>query len=356
MESRKIALAALTMVLVGGACTSPSLPANQPTAVPSLAKPTAGAESLEALYTAAKQEGQITLYGTLNTQFAQPLIDKFSQRYPGIKISYNRQQADKLTTVMQQEAAAGKMTWDVVEGPEDAFYAWAQTNYVQPYVSPSAISFPSDLRDPAGRWVSDRVNPESLVVNTDLVKADELPRTWTDMVDPRWKGRIAIDGTNVLLFAAMKDQWGGQKATDYLRGIAANQPRLESSNTTIAQLLGAGEFGVAVGIYTDAPHVLQQQGAPVKVIGADPVFVQLQLIGLGARAANPNAAKLYIGWLLADDGQAALDEIGVIPARPDKYQSATAFIGAQSTVIISPALAAQAPDSLAEFNQILGIK
>ena len=116
------------------------------------------------------------------------------------------------------------------------------------------------------------------------------------------------------------------------------------------------EFSAAVGIYTDAPHALQQQGAPVKVIGADPVFVQLQLVGLGAQAPDPNAAKLFISWLVGDDGQAGLDAVGVVPARPDKYQAATAFIGAPNTVIIGPALAAKAGDSLAEFNQILGIK
>jgi len=345
----------LMLMLVLSGCVAPSPPTAAPTAPP--AKPTVAAtESLDTLYAAAKQEGQMVLYGTLNTQFAQPLIDKFSQRYPGIKVNYNRQQAEKLSAIMQQEAGAGKMTWDVLDGPEDMFVTWANNNYVQPYVSPSASSFPNELKDPAGMWVSDRVNPQSLVVNTDLVKPDELPTTWTDMVDPRWKGRIAIDDTNVLLFVAMKDHWGAQKATDYLRGIAANQPRLEASNATIAQLLGAGEFGVAAGIYTDAPHAMQQQGAPVKIIGADPVFVQLQLIGMGAKGANPNAAKLYISWLLGDDGQVALGEVGVVPARPDKYQSATAFIGATSTVIISPAQAAKAPDSTAEFNQILGIK
>jgi iron(III) transport system substrate-binding protein len=349
----------LTLVLtvatisVAGACApAPAPSSTQPAAGPT----TTQAETLDALYAAAKQEGQLTFYSTLNTQFGQPLIDKFSQKYPGIKINYNRQQAEKLTQVMQQEAAAGKMTWDVVEGPEDAFYGYVQSKYVQPYASAAAASFPADLKDPAGMWVADRVNPQSLVVNTNLVKPEEMPKTWTDMLDPRWKGRLAIDGTNVLLYAAMKDQWGAQKAGDYLRGLAANQPRLESSNTTIAQLLGAGEFSVAVGIYTDAPHALQQQGAPVKVIGADPVFVQLQLVGLGAQAPDPNAAKLFISWLVGDDGQTGLDAVGVVPARPDKYQAATAFIGAPNTVIISPALAAKAGDSTAEFNQILGIK
>ncbi len=269
----------IAMVLVLSACAAPSPPAAAPTAPPAQptsaaapAKPTvasaaqpAAAESLDALYAAARSEGEMVLYGTLNTQFAQPLIDRFAQRYPGIKVNYNRQQAEKLAAIMQQEAAAGKMTWDVLDGPEDMFVLWVNNHYVQPYVSPSASSFPNELKDPAGMWVSDRVNPQSLVVNTDLVKPDELPTTWTDMVDPRWKGRIAIDDTNVLLFVAMKDHWGAQKATDYLRGIAANQPRLEASNATIAQLLGAGEFGVAAGIYTDAPHAMQEQGAPSSI-------------------------------------------------------------------------------------------
>ena len=346
---------AIVVLLCG--CAAPTPPAAAPTTKPAeAATPKPAAESLDSLYAAAKSEGQMALYGTLNTQFAQPLIDKFSARYPGVKVNYNRQQAEKLSAIMQQEAAAGNMSWDVLDGPEDMFVLWANNKYVQAYTSPSASSFPNELKDPAGMWVSDRVNPQSLVVNTDLVKADELPTTWTDMVDPRWKGRLAIDDTNVLLYVAMKDHWGAQKATDYLRGIAANQPRLEASNATIAQLLGAGEFGVAAGIYTDAPHAMQQQGAPVKIIGADPVFVQLQLLGLGAKGAHPNAGKLYISWLLGDDGQTALNEVGVVPARPDKYQLATAFIGAKNTVIISPAQAAKAPESTAEFNQILGIK
>src|SRR5258707_7384236 len=241
------------------------------------------------------------------------MIDICAARYGAIKSNNTRQQAEKLSAIIKQEGAAGNMSWDVLDGPEDMFVLWANNKYVQAYTSPAASSFPSELKDPAGMWVSDRVNPQSLVVNTDLVKADELPTTWTDMIDPRWKGRLAIDDTNVLLYVAMKDHWGAQKATDYLRGIAANQPRLEASNATIAQLLGAGEFGVAAGIYTDAPHAMQQQGAPVKIIGADPLFVQLQLLGLGAKGAHPNAGKLYISWLLGDDGQTALNEAGVVP-------------------------------------------
>src|SRR5436853_7672750 len=110
----------VAMVLLLTACAAPSPPAAAPPTAAPPAKPTAGAaESLDTLYAAAKTEGQMTLYGTLNTQFAQPLIDKFAQRYPGIKVTYNRQQAEKLSAIMQQEATAGKMTWDVLDGRED---------------------------------------------------------------------------------------------------------------------------------------------------------------------------------------------------------------------------------------------
>jgi ABC-type Fe3+ transport system substrate-binding protein len=86
------------------------------------------------------------------------------------------------------------------------------------------------------------------------------------------------------------------------------------------------------------------------------VFVQLQLVGLGAQAPHPNAAKLFINWLLSDEGQTAMNDVGVVPAQPEKFKAATAFIGAPNMLVISPALAASAPDLTSEFNQILGIK
>jgi iron(III) transport system substrate-binding protein len=348
-------LVTLISIELGVACApAPTAPPTAAPATAANAKPTA--QSLDALYAAAKTEGQVALYSTLNTTYSKPLIDKFAARFPGVTVSHNRQLAEKLTEIMKQEASAGKMTWDVVEGPEDAFFGWNQSNYLQAYVPDQAATYSSDRKDPAGMWVSDRVNPETVALNTDLVKADEMPKTWTDMTDPRWKGRIAFDSTNVLLYAAMKDTWGAQKAGDYLRGIAANQPRLETSQATIAQLLAAGEFGAAVGTYIDTPHALQQKGAPIKIIGADPLFVQLQLVGLGVQAPHPNAAKLFINWLLSDEGQTAMNEVGVVPAQPEKYKAATEFIGPSNTVVISPALAVKAPDLTAEFNQILGIK
>ncbi len=321
---------ALSLVALATACAP--APAAPSTAAPANAKPVA--ESMDALYAAAKTEGQVALYSTLNTTYSQPLIAKFAEQFPGVTVNHNRQLAEKLTEIM----------------------AWNQSKYLQAYVPGQAATYSNDRKDPAGMWVSDRVNPETVALNSDLVKADEMPKTWTDMTDPRWKGRIAVDGTNVLLYAAMKEAWGAQKAGDFLKGIAANQPRLESSQATIAQLLAAGEFGAAVGTYIDTPHALQQKGAPIKIIGADPVFVQLQLVGLGAQAPHPNAAKLFINWLLSDAGQTAMNEVGVVPAQPDKYKVATEFLGAPNTVVISPELAAKAPDLTQEFNQILGIK
>src|SRR5579872_6041572 len=119
----------IVMLLTGVVVACTGAPAASPTRAPAAAA-AATAPSLDALYAAAKQEGQLTLYTTLNTQFGQPLIDKFSQRYPGIAVKYNRQQAEQLTQVMQQEAGTGKMGWDVVEGPEDAFFGYIQSKYV----------------------------------------------------------------------------------------------------------------------------------------------------------------------------------------------------------------------------------
>ena len=100
------------------------------------------------LYDAARKDGELNFYTTLNTQNGQPVVEKFMARYPGVKVNYNRQTSEKLEEVMNQEARAGKMTWDVVETNEDVMVRFIASGYVQPYTSPVAARYPDNLRDP----------------------------------------------------------------------------------------------------------------------------------------------------------------------------------------------------------------
>ena len=346
----------------GAAATSPPVAAtNAPTTAPKPAAgtttaPLAPTEDLAALYQAARAEGELNFYTTLNTNNGQPIIEKFMAKYPGLKVNYNRQTSEKLEEIMNQEARAGKMTWDVVECNEDVFVRLVTNNFIQPYTPSAAARYPANLRDPKGSWVTDRVNPQTPSLNTNLVKPEQYPRTWDDLTQPAWKGKIAIEQGNVLLFSATKAEWGNDKALAFWKGIAANQPSIRSGNTESAQLLAAGEFPLAVNIYTGEPNRLATQGAPTKVVALDPVFLQLQLIGMGARSEHPNAARLFINWFLDDEGQKALNDNGVLPARPDAFAQGAAYLGNVRTVPIPPDVAARAGADIDEWRQTMGIQ
>ena len=141
----------------------------------------------------------------------------------------------------------------------------------------------------------------------------------------------------------------------FWKGIAANQPSIRSGNTESAQLMAAGEFPLAVNIYPGEPNRLAAQGAPTKVTPVDPVFLQLQLIGLGAKSAHPNAAKLFVNWFLDDEGQKALNDNGILAARPDIFQQGAAYLGNTRIVPIKPEIAAKSAGDTDEWRQLMGI-
>lgn len=337
-------VAAVGLVLAAGCGTAAAPPS--PTAAP-VQNP---------LYDAARKEAELNFYTTLNTQNGQPVVEKFMARYPGVKVNYNRQTSEKLEEVMNQEARAGKMTWDVVETNEDVMVRFIASGYVQPYTSPVAARYPDNLRDPKGLWVTDRVNAQTPSLNTNLVKPEEYPKSWDDLTQPNWQGRLAVEQGNVLLFTATKAEWGTDRALAFWKAIAANKPSIRSGNTESAQLLAAGEFPLAVNIYSGEANRLSKQGAPTKVIPLDPVFLQLQTIGLGARGEHPNAAKLFIDWLLDDEGQQQLAAVDILPGKPEAFQQAAAYLGGTRLLPIQPEVAARAGDDLDQWRQIMGIQ
>jgi iron(III) transport system substrate-binding protein len=248
------------------------------------------------------------------------------------------------------------MTWDVVETNEDVMVRFIASGYLQAYTPPAAARYPDSLKDPKNLWVTDRVNAQTPSLNTNLVKADEYPKAWDDLTQPTWKGRLAIEQGNVLLFTATKAEWGVDRALAFWKGIAANQPSIRSGNTDTAQLLAAGEFPLAVNIYAGEPNRLAKQGAPTKVIPLEPVFLQLQTIGMGAKGEHPNAARLFINWFLDDEGQQQLAAVDILPARPDVFQQAAAYLGNARLLPIPPEVAARAGDDLDQWRQTMGIQ
>jgi iron(III) transport system substrate-binding protein len=176
--------------------------------------------------------------------------------------------------------------------------------------------YPPEHRDVDGQFASWRVWLSIIAYNTGLVKAEEAPKIFADLLDPKWKGKIAVDEKNFSWYGAMTQKWGKEKTQRYMRTLAKQDIQLRNGQTLIAQLMAAGEFSVAM-VLAHRIEKMKEQGAPVEwVTTLDPVTASLHPIGIAAKAPHPNAAKLFVDFILSKDGQQLLLSIERTPARP----------------------------------------
>jgi iron(III) transport system substrate-binding protein len=150
-----------------------------------------------------------------------------------------------------------------------------------------------------------------------MVAAKDAPKDYPDLLDPRWKGQILMDPTDYDWFGTLIAAWGREKTVQYMQRLAKQQPSWRRGHGLTAQLLGAGETGLAWA-YSFRIERMKREGAPVEWIETfDPVVVTISGIGLSAKATSPNAAKLLINFATSKRGQEMVREMRRIPARGD---------------------------------------
>ena len=214
------------------------------------------------------------------------------------------------------EARAGKVLFDLVAVRGLETHQLVKARLLQPYVSPESAAYPAGFKDSKGYWVDYFDSYNVIGYNTQLVVREQAPKSWEDLLDPKWKGKIALDEENFSWYGAMAQKWGKEKTQRYMRALAKQDIQLRNGQTLIAQLMAAGEFSVAM-VLAHRIEKMKEQGAPVAwVTTLDPVTVSLHPIGIAAKAPHPNAAKLFVDFILSKDGQQLLLSIERTPARP----------------------------------------
>ncbi|HEV8640539.1 MAG TPA: extracellular solute-binding protein [Methylomirabilota bacterium] len=265
----------------------------------------------------ARKEGRFTWYTSMNIDDSQPLLDAFRKKYPFIKPELWRGSSEKVLNKIQTETRAGKFFFDVVA--VNAFEAgFIKANKLaQPYLPPSAKAYRKGFVDPEGYWVDIYDNYFVLGYNTKLVAKAEAPKSWDDLLDPKWKGKFAMDPEDHPWYLALQDAWGREKAEKYGRALAGQTIQWRKGHTLIAQLLTAGEFPLGL-VYAHRIEELKQKGAPVEwVTTTDPIPAELHPILIAAKAQNVNAAKLFVEFIASREGQAMIKAFGRIPAHPE---------------------------------------
>lgn len=272
-----------------------------------------GPDREDRLVEGARKEGRVNIYTSLNTRDSGPITEAFEKKY-GIKTALWRSSSEKVLQRAVTEARSGRFAFDVLEtnGPEmEALY---REQLLAPFHSPHFKDLPPAAFPKHRHYVADRFNFFVIGYNTNLVKPDEVPNSYQDLVHPRFAGRVGIESGDTDWFAAIVKAMGEEKGLAFFRQLAQNKPQMRTGHTLLAELLSSGEIPLAATIYNHNVEKMAQRGAPVKWKALHPTFGRPNAIGVTPRAPNPHAALLFADFMLSKDGQNLLKERNRVPA------------------------------------------
>jgi len=303
----------------------------------------------------AKKEREVVWYTTTSLETSKKISDLFQAKYPFINVTLYRTGVAPLTSRILLEARTGKYEWDVVGGGGELFVPLMEAKLIVPYRSPESKMIDEDLVDRQNYWTAYTVTPFLLGFNTNMVKKQEVPKTYEGLLDPKWKGhKIGVDVSAGVLHALMP-LWGKEKAIFYFRQLAAQAPAPIDGTSIIAQLLSAGEFPLAFGS-AHLFELLSRKGAPVDWLPLEPVVTRVVPTMLAAKPRHPNAAKLLYDFLLAKEGQEIIKSFNRIPVRKDVLPDPPRLLQGYKRVIMYPELYKNLPDTQKLYNEMLHLR
>jgi iron(III) transport system substrate-binding protein len=266
----------------------------------------------------AKKEGGLSFYTTMNIDDSKPLLDAFQKRYPFIQPRLTRLGGTAVVSRILTENRAGSHLWDVTVTSLIYVKEFLERDLVGAYQSPERRFIRGDFRDDAGLWTTSDVLTSVMAYNTQLLKPSDYPKTYEDLLRPHFKGqKIAMDTELYEWFAAQLRLRGKEKGLEFMRKLKEQEPVFRRGRTTQIQAIVSGESLVAVETWGQRAQDFKTTGAPIDWVAVEPVVVQPHVAVLAKNSPHPNAARLFIDYLLSKEGQEQIRAGGRIPARSD---------------------------------------
>ncbi len=261
-----------------------------------------GKEREEKLIEGARKEGSVVVYSFTAIDQLRPLLEEFQKKYPFIKADQYRANATSVFNKFATEARAGRTLADVIDVSAGESYTLRQMALIDPYLSPSRAGIPKDFMDDKGYWTAHYQFVIALGFNTQSINASEAPKSYDDLLNPKWKNRFSLDPADQDLFGTLLLSWGKEKALPYFKSLAKLGPRMVTGHTQQANLIGSGEISMAPWLYGYRPLQLKDQGAPVEIRLLHPVLTNPAYLLLTKNSHHPHAAALFIDWALSAEG------------------------------------------------------
>jgi iron(III) transport system substrate-binding protein len=260
-----------------------------------------------ALIEAAKKEGTVVLYSSMDLPVGEKLGKAFEAAYPGIQVQIERSGSERLFQRIGQEFASGIHAADVINSSDAShFIPWKKNGLLAPFVPEDvARYFPESYRDPDGAFAVTRVYLSSIAYNTNLVKPEDAPRSLADLLDPKWAGKMvkghpAYSGTIMTATFQIVRELGWE----YFEKLSKQRVMQVQSSTDPPKKLSLGERAVMADGNDYNVVLLKEAGQPVEpVYPAEGAPTISGPTGIFASAPHPNAAKLFQAWLHSRETQ-----------------------------------------------------
>ena len=266
------------------------------------------------LVDAAKKEGTLTLYTTIAEKDLAPIIKPFEDKY-GLKVTVWRAGTDKVLQRTVQEARANRNDVDVVHFGSPEMEALAREKILKPVDDPVHKDLMPGSVPAHKQWAATILSVWVQAYNTNLIKKEELPRKWEDLLDPKWKGKLGIEAKDDDWFATVVHQLGGeaQGLAFFRKLVETNGISVRKGHTLLNNMVVSGEVPLALTVYNYMPAQAKRKGAPIDWFAIEPAIARSNAVGVAAKAKHPNAGLLFYEYLLGPDGQAAMAKLRYVP-------------------------------------------
>ena len=323
--------------------------------------PESQAPSVESQAPAAPEQtysGKVMLYSSMQEDQLVAIKEGFEKKYPGVTMEYYFAGTSKVVTKISTEAQAGHVDADVIWVGDAADYvSFKDEGILQQYSSPEAAGLDPAYIDADGYYTAARLVGVGIAYNTVTVKPEDAPKTWNDLLDPKWKDQIVMSdpgtaGTTKYWMNAMmcSDKYGA----DYMQKLKDNGCLLESGTTATHNQLAAQAYQVGVCLdYVTANLVAE--GSPIAFLYPEDTVSIASPIGLVKDCNNEENGKLLYDYILSKEGQEILVANNLVSVRGDVEQAVD--LSAIPSMLESDfaKLASDGKDNLETFNKIFGL-
>lgn len=313
-----------------------------------------GADRRQRLIDGAKKEGVLNLYTSLTVEDMNVLNAAFEKTY-GIKIRMWRAACDKVLQRVLAEHQAGRAEVDIIECNAPPLEAMHREGVLQAVRSPWHAELIAAAVPNHREWAGTRLNVFVHAYNTKLVKKEELPKTYADLLDPRWKGRLSIEATDDDWFASVVRGLGlgEDRGIKLFRDIVSqNGMSVRRGHTLLTNLVASGEVPFALTVYNFTAEQVKQKGAPLDWFVLPPAIARANGVALARRSPHPHAALLYYDFMIGDEGQQILFKRDFVPTS----RKIDTPLNRGPLVIIDPALVLDESDKWAKRYDDIFVK